>query len=241
MKRILLATNGSGYQIDRCLDLDFFRKSINIIVSDRPCGALDVARKHQIDHLDLAETDSNRLNAAILGLVVQRDIDCIISPGFTRVFAGELLEHYQNRIFNCHPSILPAFKGFYDTRDTNRKFHARQIWERTLDYGSRVTGNTIHVVSEKVDEGYPIVVSTLNIPYGEDPALARHRLFIQECKCLLQFVSWFNQDRLFYDVNGYPFIKGARFDAPFFSPNLEDESIIEFDLRFPNRSNENSK
>jgi folate-dependent phosphoribosylglycinamide formyltransferase PurN len=107
-----------------------------------------------------------------------------------------------------------------------------------IDFGSRVTGNTIHVVTENIDEGHPVLVSTMNIPYGEDVSLTRHRLFVQECKCLLQLVSWLNQGRLRYDDDGHPVIDGAKFDAPFFSPNLEDAEIVEFSLSFPYQAGE---
>ena len=92
MKKILLASNGSGYQIDKCLNFDFFKNSVSIVVSDRPCGALEVAKKHRVDHIDLAEKDSAGLNAKILDLAIRRGIDYVISPGFTRILKGELLE-----------------------------------------------------------------------------------------------------------------------------------------------------
>lgn len=233
MKEMLIASNGSGYQIDKCLDISFFKDSIDCIVSDRQCGALDVAKKHAVDHVNLSEKNSLKLNTKILNIAVERKIGYIISAGFTRIFRGELLKSYQNKLFNCHPSILPAFRGFYDIRDTKKKYHARKIFERTIDFGSRVTGNTIHVVSENVDEGVPIIVSTLNIPFNEDVKYTRHHLFIQECKTLLQFVSWINQDRLGFDDNNYPFIKDAKFSEPYYSPNIENEIIINFDLKYP--------
>ena len=233
MTRILLATNGSGYQIGKCLEFGFFKEAIDAIVSDRPCRALDIAESHRVDRFDLGEKDSISLNSKILDLAVKRKVDHIISPGFTRVFRGEILEAYRNRVFNCHPSILPAFKGFYDTRDARRNHHPRKIFERVLDFGSRVTGNTIHVVTENIDEGAPILVSTMNIVYHEDPKLTRHRLFVQECKCLLQFVMWLLQGRLEYDTDGFPMIKNAKFDEPYYSPNLEDPTIIGFNPKYP--------
>jgi phosphoribosylglycinamide formyltransferase-1 len=235
VKRIALATNGAGYQIDKCLNFDFFKKSIALIVSDRTCEALEVAKKHQVDHVVLKEKDSLDLNDKILELAINREIDYLISPGFTRVFRGQLLEHYKKKIFNCHPSILPGFRGYYDTRDTQRKYHARKIFEREIDFGSRVIGNTIHVVTESIDEGHPVIVSTMNVAYEEGMSLTRHRLFVQECKCLLQLVSWLNQDRLKYDYDECPLIEGAKFEAPYFSPNLEDAEIINFSLSFPYR------
>ena len=78
----------------------------------------------------------------------------------------------------------------------------------------------------------------MNIPFGEDVKFTRHRLFLQECKSLLQLVSWLNQDRLAFDENGLPFIKGAKYDAPFFSPNLEHPQACDFDLQYPYQLND---
>ena len=233
MKKILIVSNGSGYQIDKCFDTQFFLDSIDIILSDRQCGALDVAKRHGVDQINLSEKDPLLLNDKILRIALERKTSYIISSNFTRIFRGELLEKYQNRIFNCHPSILPAFRGFYDRRDMKREYHAREIFERAMDFGSRVIGNTIHVVTDNIDEGYPIIVSTLNIPYDEDLKFTRHRLFIQECKSLLQLVSWLNQDRLVFDDNKHVFIKDSKFSKPYYSPNLEVETIINFDLKYP--------
>ena len=182
---------------------------------------------------NLREKDSECLNAKILELASAHEIDYIISPGFTRLFRPSLIDAYRERIFNCHPSILPAFPGYYDTRDTRRNIHARKIFERTIEFGSRVTGNTIHVVNEHVDDGFPIIVSTMNIPPDEDPRLTRHRLFLHECKTLLQVVLWLNEERLLFDGEGRPFVANATFTEPGFSPNLDEPQIAEFVLPYP--------
>jgi len=229
----LLATGGSGYQIEKCFQFDFFRESIAVALSDGPNRALEVARNYGIPVIELPESDSTRLNASILEVADGRHVDYIISQNFTRIFRGELLDRYRNRIFNCHPSLIPAFRGFYDTRDTKRTYPARKIFERTLEFGSLIIGNTIHCVSELVDEGYPILVSSMSIPYDEDPALTRHRLFVREVKCLLQMVAWLNQERVIEDSRGRVIVKDAVFSKPEFSPNLEDQAIMAFDLPFP--------
>ena len=53
MSKILIVSNGSGYQLDKCLEIPFFKKSIKIIVSDRSCPVLEVAQKHSVDHDNL--------------------------------------------------------------------------------------------------------------------------------------------------------------------------------------------
>lgn len=233
MKKILLATNGSGFQIDKCFEVLFFKESIDIIISDRECNALDIAKKHGIKYININEKKSVELNSKIIQIAQSREIDYIISPGFTRIFTNDLLQEFPQRVFNCHPSILPAFKGFYDTHDVKRTYHPRKIFERTIEFGSRVTGTTIHLITENVDEGYPVIVSNMNIPFREDVKYTRHRLFVQECKSLLQLVSWLNQDRIHFDGEGYPFVKDAQYSRPGFSPNLEDLEVINFDLEYP--------
>jgi len=233
MSEILIVSNGSGYQLDKCLEIPFFKNSIKIIISDRSCPVLNVAQRHSVSHVNLNEKNSSKLNTQILKISKEKNIDYIISAGFTRILKDPLLKEYENKIFNCHPSILPAFRGFYDTRDVHRKFHARKIYERTLDFGSRVTGNTIHILTKNVDEGRPIIVSYMSIPYGEEPDYTRHRLFIQECKSLLQIVLWLNQGRIAFDNKNYPYIVDGEYNEPWFSPNLDNENIINFNLTYP--------
>ena len=70
--------------------------------------------------------------------------------------------------------------------------------------------------------------SSLVIPYEEDPGYTRHRLFIQECQCLMQIIIWIANGRLFLDRGKTPRIKDANFDSPNFSPALEEAWIVGF-------------
>lgn len=222
MIKILLVTNGSGYQIDKCLGFKMFKEAIAGIVSDRDCPALHVAEKHGIA-THIFDKDSFALNKGICEYSEKNKIDYIISPGFTRIFRGEILTKFENRIFNCHPSILPGFKGFYDTRDVKRKHNARKIFERTLDFDSRVMGNTIHLINEHVDDGSPVIVSHMNIPYDIEENYLRHLLFTQEVKCLLQVVVWLSENRITVTNDGKVRVIGATFDNNEFSPNIDDK------------------
>jgi len=229
----MIITSGSGSLIDICLQFPFFKECIGMIMVDRECNAQFVAEKHRINCKKILHKDSDRLNQAILKNALEEEVDYIISYSFLRIFWGEILECYENRIFNSHYSILPAFRGYYDTRDNNRKFKARQVFERTLDFSSRVTGNTIHVVNENVDDGCPVINSIMNIPYDEENKEIRHQLFILECQCLLQVVHWLKEDRIYVDNENHIRIRNAKFDKLGFSPNLEVPEIINFKLKNP--------
>jgi hypothetical protein len=71
------------------------------------------------------------------------------------------------------------------------------------------------------------------IPYDENPRHTRHRLFIQECQCLMQLIVWLSENRLFLHDGRLPQIKGARFDSLSFAPALEDDWIIGFNPEPP--------
>ena len=229
MTRIMLVSNGSGFQIDACMPFDFFKASIALFLSDRDCPFIHVAQKHHINCTIVAQKNPE-FSDELLELANLNDIDYIITPGCTKLLTGSLLVHYENRIFNCHPSILPAFKGYYSSRDRVRNFHPRKIFERTIEFNSRITGHTIHLLTDDVDAGKPMIVSSLPIPYHEDVKVTRHKLFIQECKSILQMVKWLVEQRYSHETGK---ILNATFDSFEFSPALDNHEIINLHLPFP--------
>lgn len=78
--------------------------------------------------------------ASLLG---EYGCDLVALAGFMRILSGEFLEHFPGRVLNIHPSLLPAFRGL-------------DAQAQALEYGVKVTGCTVHVVTEEVDAG-PIV------------------------------------------------------------------------------------
>jgi phosphoribosylglycinamide formyltransferase-1 len=125
------------------------RIPIAVVVADRPCGALDIARDAGIPAELLERTDFGKdfdrvaytehvvaaLQAHAVDLVAIAGFGTILSPGFVDAFGG--------RALNTHPALLPDFKGWHAVRDT-------------LAAGVAVTGCTVHLVTEEVDAG-PIV------------------------------------------------------------------------------------
>jgi phosphoribosylglycinamide formyltransferase 1 len=229
-KKIMIVTSGSGSLIDICLGFNFFKDQINLIVCDRDCGAIKIADKYNIKNNLIVNEDSNDWNNELLKIAMTWKIDYILSYSNLKIFKGEILNIYENKIFNSHYSILPSFKGFYSSKEIKTKFQAREVFERTIDFGSRITGNTIHVVNKKIDNGCPVLVSVLNIPYYQDIKVTRHRLFMHECQSILQLIDWLSKDQVCVNKNGKIEIHGASFESLGFSPNLQREEIINFKL-----------
>lgn len=110
----------------------------------------------------------------------------IALAGFMRVIKAPFFKAYRGKIINVHPSLLPAFKGL-------------EAWRQALEYGSKVTGASVHFVDEEIDTG-PIILQEAVPVLGEDTPEtlhariqeAEHRLYpealqiIQENRCRIE-------------------------------------------------------
>jgi len=107
-----------------------------------------------------------RLEAEIIRYLDKNNIKLIALAGFMRVLSDRFVRKYKNRILNIHPALLPSFKGAHAIKDA-------------LRYGVKVTGPTVHFVTEDVDSG-PIIlqeVCAIKDNDKEKDLLARvHRL-----------------------------------------------------------------
>lgn len=79
--------------------------------------------------------------------------DLIVLAGFMKVLPASFVKHYQGRMINLHPSLLPEFPGAHAVRDA-------------LAAGVSITGTTIHLVDEGVDTGKILRQTQLAIPQG---------------------------------------------------------------------------
>ncbi len=228
-KRILVACNSRGRMLDICLRHRPIRERIWGVLSDRKSESLAVATHHGLQVILHREDDSAVLSDRLLTTCLSQDVDFIISTGYTRIFKGSLVETYRGRILNTHFSLLPAFPGTIGSDWTTRLHPPRAIFERAISYGSRIIGNTIHLVDQSIDGGYPVMQSSLVVPYDEPAVDVRHRLFVHECRMFMQVVMWLAAGRLVAPAGIVPRIVDARFDSPTFSPAIEESWIAAFD------------
>jgi phosphoribosylglycinamide formyltransferase-1 len=156
---VLISGRGSNLQalIDatRAGHLD---ATIAVVVSNRADAAgLQRARDAGIDAVYLNPRDyPDRLeyDRALAALLVERRVALVCLAGYMRLVGTPLLDAFPQRILNVHPSLLPAFPGL----DAQRQ---------ALEHGVRVTGATVHLVNESLDEG-PIVLQAAVPVLDED-------------------------------------------------------------------------
>ena len=91
--------------------------------------------------LPRAEFDSNRaMTAALVEMLKGMEIDLIVLAGCMVIFTQELVQAYPNAIMNVHPALIPSFCG--------KGFYGLHVHEEAVAYGVKLSGATVHFVSE---------------------------------------------------------------------------------------------
>ena len=115
--------------------------------------------------------------------------ELVVMAGFMQILSGELMETYANAIINVHPSLIPSFCG--------AGAYGLHVHEQAIAYGVKVTGATVHFVTEETDGGPIILQKPVNILPSDTPETLQKRVMEQaEWKLLPAAVSLFCQGRL---------------------------------------------
>lgn len=217
-KRIVIVASSNGSVMNRLLSVDTFRRQIHSVVSDRQCLALTKAAAHGVNCHIIQERDKVRFCEKLLEYLETNQVDYMISF-FSKLYVGRLLEVYQDRIINLHPSLLPAFKGLDGFGDA-------------INYGVQFVGSTIHFIDEQMDAGKIIMQTVCPVDRNADIVHTRHRIFQQQCKSLLQVVRWLEEDRVTVH-DGRVRIKNSVFTDIEYSPSLDFDEALQLNIPLP--------
>ena len=169
---VLISGRGSNLQAiidavnDRTLDA-----SISVVVSNREDAAgLQRAREAGIETLFLnPKSFSNRdaHDRALVGELQARRVDLVCLAGYMRLVGEPVLVAFPHRILNIHPSLLPAFPGL----DAQRQ---------ALEHGVRVSGATVHFVTDELDGGPIVLQSCVPVRADDTVDTLSARILIEE-------------------------------------------------------------
>ena len=163
-----------------------------VISSKAGAYALERAAKAGIPGFVLPrkEFSSNRdMTLAMVGKLKELKTDLVVLAGCMVIFTRELADAYPNAVMNVHPALIPSFcgPGYYGLR----------VHEEALRYGVKVSGATVHFVTEECDGGPIIAQKAVPIQEGDTPEVLQKRIMEQaEWLLLPQAVSLFCQGRL---------------------------------------------
>ena len=196
-KKIAVLVSGGGTNLQALIDAQHAGEIVNgeivaVISSDPTAYALERAAKAGISGYTVARKDysSNRdMTVALVEKLQELEIDLVVLVGFMTILTTEIVQAYPNAIMNIHPALIPSFCG--------PGCYGLHVHEKALAYGVKLSGATVHFVSEECDGGPIIVQKAVDVLPDDTPEVLQRRIMEQcEWKILPWAVSMFCQDRL---------------------------------------------
>ena len=175
---IVILISGSGSNMAALVEAsrrgrwaERFGAAVVAVLSNRPdAPGLAWAREQglataAIDHREHAEREA--FDAALMAAIDAHRPALVLLAGFIRILTPGFVRHYEGRLINIHPSLLPAFPGL--------KTH-----QRAIDMGCRVAGATVHRVTAELDHGDILAQAAVPVLPGDTAEALAARVLTQE-------------------------------------------------------------
>ncbi len=190
---ILISGRGSNMEaIVKAAQNEAWPAKIAAVISNRPeAGGLDFAKSHGIETAVLdhrAYKDRTSFDAKLVELIDSYKPDLVVLAGFMRILTGDFVRHYEGRLLNIHPSLLPLFPGLH-------------THEQALEAGVSEHGATVHFVTEALDHGPIVIQASVPVLPGDTPDTLAKRVLKQEHVIYPRAVRWFIDNRLSISEN----------------------------------------
>ena len=104
----------------------------------------------------------------ILSLMREKDIEFIVFAGFMTILSADFVSAYEGRIINIHPALIPSFCG--------PGYYGLKVHEEVLARGVKVTGATVHYVTEVCDGGPILLQKAVEVREGDTPEVLQKRV-----------------------------------------------------------------
>lgn len=188
--RIVVLISGSGTNLQALIDAvsaDSIRADIVAVISNRPdVAGLDRAKNAGIPAIVLDHrlfTDRTAFDAALAEKIDALQADLVVLAGFMRILTPEFTHRYAGKMFNIHPSLLPAYQGLF-------------THQRALDAGEKVHGVTVHFVTAELDGGPAVIQVKVPVLADDNAESLAKRVQQQEHLVYPMAVKWFTESRL---------------------------------------------
>jgi phosphoribosylaminoimidazolecarboxamide formyltransferase/IMP cyclohydrolase len=184
-RRIAIGVSGSGSNLRALaarVDRGALDSEIALVFSDRPCAALDWATEAGLDTALIEDLGARSLDTRAVAdwnlteTLKALEVDAIVLAGFMRLVGPILLDAFEGRVLNVHPSLLPAFPGAHAVRDA-------------LAAGAAVTGITVHLVDASLDGGPIVLAEAVPVRAGDTEETLLQRLHAVEHRLLPRAVG----------------------------------------------------
>lgn len=176
MLKIVVCVSGGGTNLQAIIDGIRENKIKNteirgVISNNKTAYALERAKQAGVEGICISPKDyesREKFYQAFLAKMDEWNPDLIVLAGFLVTIPEKMIEKYENRIINIHPSLIPSFCGV--------GYYGLKVHEGALERGVRVTGATVHFVDKGTDTGPIILQKAVEVRQGDTPKELQQRV-----------------------------------------------------------------
>ena len=207
MKNIVVLVSGGGTNLQALIDAEKSGIIKNgritcVIASKEGVYALERAAQNGIKSRVIPRkeyADIASYTKAVTDALIEEKADLAVYAGFMTILDEQVVKAFPYKMMNVHPALIPSFCG--------KGFYSLHVHEAALAAGVKLSGATVHFVTEECDGGPIIIQKAVPVENGDTPETLQKRIMEQaEWKILPEAVSLFCQDRIEI-VDGRAYVK----------------------------------
>ena len=200
MKKIAVFVSGGGSNFKaihhQIIQGNILGKIVMVFSNNPNCGAIKFAEENSIPIFIINAArypNAHTRDEFLLETCLKAEIDLICLAGFMKMLPQNIVKHYEYRILNIHPGLLPEFggKGFYGTR----------VHETVINTGKRESGATVHFVDEIYDHGPIILQKKVEVMETDTPESLAARVLKLEHELFPEVVKAFCENKIIMENN----------------------------------------
>lgn len=188
---VLISGTGSNLQaiIDAINNKQLDAEIKAVISNQASASGLDRAAKenittHVIEHKSYPSREA--FDQAMIQIIDAARADLVILAGFMRILSKPFIDHYQHRLINIHPSLLPKYKGL-------------NTHQQVINNNDTVHGASVHYVSHELDSGPIVIQAEIPVLASDTAKTLAARVLIEEHKIYPVAIKLHTQNRISFD------------------------------------------
>jgi phosphoribosylglycinamide formyltransferase-1 len=210
MKSLVILISGRGSNMQALIEAKLPVR-VAAVISNRPnVPGLEIAKMHGCETIVVDQRsypEREAFDAALMETIDACRPDLIALAGFMRILGNDFVNHYQGKLLNVHPSLLPAFPGLNPHR-------------QALKEGVKIHGCTVHFVTAQMDCGPIINQAAVPVMPDDTEETLAARVLQQEHRIYPEAVRWFMEDRLTLSENRVNVSNAGFNGSVLYSPGL---------------------
>ena len=176
MKNIAVLVSGGGTNLQALIDAqsrgEIIGGKITLVVSSNPDAyALKRAENNNIATKICEKKnykDRTEYTAAIRDILLEAKADLVVYAGFMTILDEQIVKAFPNKMMNVHPALIPSFCG--------EGYWGLHVHEKVIESGVKLTGATVHFVTEECDGGPIILQKASEVKFDDTPEVLQKRV-----------------------------------------------------------------